>query len=48
MVVLAGQPCFFIEIAVGFTISGAVDLAIGEAVSMERDVAVGFSGLFLW
>ena len=37
---LAGRSHFFVGAAVG--------LAIGRAVSIETDVAVGFSGLSLW
>ena len=29
-------------------LGGADSLAIGGAVSMGADVAIGFSGLFLW
>ena len=37
---LAGQSHFFVEAAVG--------LAIGGAVLTGREVAIGFSRLFLW
>ena len=48
MVDLADQPHFFVGVAVGIGIGGAVGLAIGGAVLTGTDVAVGFSGLFLW
>ena len=50
MVDLTSKPRFrFIGMSVmGLGISRAIDLAIGGAVSMRADVAVGFSRLFLW
>ena len=48
MVDLAGQPHFFIEVAVGFAISGTVGLVIGEAILTGTDIAIGFFGLSLW
>ena len=32
----------------GLAIGGTVGLAIGGAVLIETDIAIGFSGLFLW
>ena len=37
---LASQPHFFIR--------AAMSLATGRAILMEREIAVGFFGLFLW
>ena len=34
--------------AVGLGIGRAMGLVIGRVISAEADVAVGFSGLFLW
>ena len=48
MVDLAGQPRFFVGVAVGLGIGGAVGLAVDRAVSTGTNVAVGFSGLSLW
>ena len=45
--VLAGQPRFFVEAAVGLAIGKIVDLAIGGIVSTGTDIAVGFFELFL-
>ena len=45
---LVGRPRFFVEAIVSLAIGRVVYLVIGEAVSTETDVAVGFSGLSLW
>ena len=51
---LAGLPRFFVGAAMSlanwprFFIRAVVGLTIGEAVLTGVDVAVGFSGLFLW
>ena len=45
---LADQPRFFVRATMGLGISKVVSLAIGKAVSTGTDVAIGFSGLFLW
>ena len=34
--------------AVGLGIGRAMSLVIDRAISTEADVAIGFSGLFLW
>ena len=44
---LAGWPRFFVKVPVGLALGGAVNLAIGRAVSTKADVTVGFSGLSL-
>ena len=43
-----GWPRFFVWATVGLAGWPCVGLAIGGAVSMGREVAVGFSGLSLW
>ena len=49
----AGRPCFFVEAVMGqaswscFFIGIAMDLAIGETILTEREITVGFFGLFL-
>ena len=48
VVILAGQPHFFIGATVGFAIGKVVGLVIGGVVLMETDIAVNFSGLFLY
>ena len=45
---LIGWPRFFIGVVMGFVIGGTADLAIGGAVLIEINIAVGFFGLFLW
>ena len=45
---LAGRPRFFIRAVIGLGISRVVGLAIGGAVLIGTDVAIGFSELFLW
>ena len=47
MVVLAGQPRFFVKAAVGLGIGGAVGLAINRAILTGTDIAISFSGLSL-
>ena len=46
----AGGPRFFVGavVALAIGLGGADGLAISGAVSIEADVAVGFSGLSLW
>ena len=48
MVDLADQPHFFVGAVMGLGISGAVSLAIGGAVLIGTDIAIGFSRLSLW
>ena len=51
---LASWPRFYIKAVVGpinrpyFFVSAIVGLAISGAVSTEREIAAGFSGLFFW
>ena len=44
---LADRPYFFVRATMSLDINGTVGLAIGEAVSTETDIVVGFSELFL-
>ena len=48
MVDLAGQSCFFVRATMDLAFGRAVNLAISGVVSTEIDIAIGFSGLFLW
>ena len=45
---LASRPYFFVGVTMGLVIGEMVDLAIGGAVLTRADIAIGFSGLFLW